>query len=211
MPRPPPLRNEIARAVDSFDPRAQGGSPVRTSSASSPRSRSYSSDSSRVGNGVGSTEPIPPRIPGIVGNDGAAGSGVPVVPVRLAPESARAALPVDPAAPVRRAAVGVARAPVRPELLRPVRRPVLRFAAGRRFAVVRFAAGRLLAVVRLAAVFRFGAAFRLVAVLRFVVLRFAAVFRLGAAFRLVAFVLIDVSTFAGVFRLVVAFGQYPGC
>ena len=133
------------------------------------------SDSSRVGNGVGSTEPRPPRIPGTVGNNGAAGSGLPVVPVRLAPERARAALPVDPAAPVRLASVGVARAPVRPELLRPVRRPVLRFAAGRRFAVVRFAAGRRFAVVRFAAVFRFGAAFRFVAVLRFAVVRFAVV------------------------------------
>src|SRR5438309_11006645 len=160
MPRPPPLRNEIARAVDSFDPRTQRGPPKGPSSASSPRSRTYSSDSSRVGNGEGSTEPSPPRNPGIVGNDGAAGSGVPVVPVRLAPERARAALPVDPAAPVRRAAVGVARAPVRPELLRPVRRPVVRFAAAR-------FAGRRLAVVRLAAVLR-------LAVVRLAVVRFAA-------------------------------------
>jgi hypothetical protein len=163
------------------------------------------SDSSRVGNGEGSTEPRPPRIPGTVGNNGAAGSGLPVVPVRLAPERARAALPVDPAAPVRLASVGVARAPVRPELLRPVRRPVLRFAAGRRFAVVRFAAGRRLAVVRFAAVFRFGAAFRLVAVLRFAVLRFAAVFRLGAAFRLVAVFRLAVVRFAAVFRFGAAF------
>jgi len=194
-----------AAAPRSLPSRKQRGPPEGPSNASSPRSRGYSSDSSRVGNGEGSTEPNPPRNPGIVGNDGAAGSGVPVVPVRLAPERARAALPVDPAAPVRRAAVGVARAPVRPELLRPVRRPVLRFAAGRRFAVVRLAAGRRLAVVRLAAVFRFGAAFRLVAVLRFAVLRFAAVFRLGAAFRLVAVLRFAVLRFAAVFRFGAAF------
>jgi len=196
--------NEIARDLDSFDPGAQRGPPEGPSNASSPRSRTYSSGSSRVGNGEGSTEPIPPRNPGVVGNDAAAGSGMPVVPVRLAPERARAALPVDPAAPVRRASVGVARAPVRPELLRPAR-PVLRFAAGRRFAVVRLAAGRRLAVVRLAAVFRFGAAFRLVAVLRFAVLRFAAVFRLGAAFRFVAVLRFAVLRFAAVFRLGAAF------
>src|SRR5689334_1562592 len=102
-----------AAAPRSLPSRKQRGPPEGPSNASSPRSRGYSSDSSRVGNGEGSTEPNPPRNPGIVGNDGAAGSGVPVVPVRLAPERARAALPVDPAAPVRLAAVGVARAPVR--------------------------------------------------------------------------------------------------
>jgi len=63
-------------------------------------------------------------------------------------------------------------------------------------AVLRFA------VLRFAAVFRLGAAFRLVAVLRFAVLRFAAVFRFGAAFRLVAVLRFAVVRFA-VVRLAV--------
>ena len=128
-----------------------------------------------------------------------------MVPVRLAPERARAALPVDPAAPVRRVALGVAREPVRPEVLRPVRRPVDRFAAafrfaGLRLAVVRFAAVFRFAGARFAAVFRFAVDFRLVAVFRLAVVRFAAVFRFAVDFRLVA-----VFRFAVLFRLVAVF------
>jgi hypothetical protein len=200
-----------------------------------PPSRKNYSDSSRVGNGEGSREPNPPSTPGAGTSgrstrpvSGVVGSRVPVVPVRLAPERARAALPVDPAAPVRRDAVGVARELVRPELLRPVRRPVVRFAAafrfaGRRLAVVRFAAVFRFAVVRLAAVFRLVAVFRfavlfrfvallrLVAVFRLAVVRFAAllrlvaVFRFAVLFRLVAVFRLAVVRFAAVLRFAVLF------
>jgi hypothetical protein len=142
-----------------------------------------------------------------VGND-VSGSGAPVMPVRVAPVRARAALSVEPAAPVRLVAVGVARAPVRPELLRPVRRPVVRFAAARRFAgrrlavVFRLAAVFRLAVVRLAAVLRFAVVFRFAVVRLAAVLRFAVVFRL-AVVRFAAVLRLAVVRFAAVLRLAV--------
>ena len=196
------------RAFLSHCERKKTGGPSRAlpafligvaSDASVTSSRSYS-DSSRVGNGEGSprsnpgSEPNPISIAGASGGDSI--SGTPVVPVRLVPRRARAAVPDEPAAPVRRVVRVVARAPVRPELLRPVRRPVVRFAAGRRLAAVfRFAGARF------AAVFRFAGA-RFAAVFRFAVLRFAAVFRFAGA-RFAAVFRLAVVRFAAVFRLAV--------